>query len=224
MRGRMRGGMLDVGAGCGWKDAGLSGAAPDCPLPLLTPPPTAGLGSGGGHADAEGMAGEGLSPLDYALHPPFPAPPCLAIPCGGGLQNGAVGRERRRPAPPPHPLPAPGEALHSLLLWGVPGTHQALPTPPHHWLPPPSCSPPLSPTTRGASLPHSPQSPGLQCLCPVHRPYKVPPVPHDPAPLPAMPPAPWLQHTGQVAAVIQAWQHAVALPPAWHKHDRAAAA
>lgn len=34
----------------------------------------------------------------------------------------------------------------------------------------------------------------------------------------------WLQHMGQVAAVIQARQHTVALPPAWHECDRAASA
>lgn len=74
-----------------------------------------GWGGGGGetHADVEGTAGEGLSPPDYALHPPpppLPAPPCLAMPCGGGgaLQSGAVGRERRRPAPPTAPCLHPG--------------------------------------------------------------------------------------------------------------------
>lgn len=49
-------------------------------------------------------------------------------------------------------------------------------------------------------------------------------MPHAPAPFPTMPPAPWLQHMGQVAAVIQAWQHTAAQPPAWHERDRAAAA
>lgn len=69
-----------------------------------------GWGGGDTHADVEGTAGEGLSPPDCALHlpPPLPAPPCLAVPCGGALQSGAVGRERRRPAPPTAPCLHPG--------------------------------------------------------------------------------------------------------------------
>lgn len=187
------------------RDAGLSGAPG---LPLRRDREV-------GDADVEGMALEGLSPPDYALHPLVPAPPCLAISCRAGRGGDLL---------PPNPLPEPREAPHSLLLWGAPRTHWALPTPPHHRLPLPSCSQRLSPATRGAFQLHSPQSLELQPLSLLDRPYEVPPVPHSPALFPAASPARWLQHMGQVAALTQAWQHAVALPPTWHEHDRAAAA
>lgn len=176
-----------------------------------------------------GRQEKGCHPRTMLCIPPPPHPSSPSVPghalrgVGGSAERGR-GQGEEATCSPHRPLPAPGEARRSLLLWGAPGTHRGLPTPPHHRLPPPSCSPRLSPTTRGASQLHNPRSPGLQTLSPVHCPYEIPPMPHAPAPLPAVPPVPWLQHTGQVAAEIQAWQHAAALPPAWHERDRAAAA
>lgn len=189
-----------AGCRCGMRvqDAGLSGAAPDCP-------PAQDWGGGDAHAEgwhekeeppgrwfatlqplrawlslrgrsAERDCGQGQEATRSPHHPRT----CTR---GGSTQPSAVGSSLY----PTGLFPCLPITSPSSILLSVPESN-------HSWSTPAAWSPPW---------------------------YSGP---WAPAPLPVMLPGLWLQHTGQVAAVIQAWQHMVALPPAWHECDRAATA
>lgn len=98
-----------------------------------------GWGGGGEtHADVEGTAGEGLSPPDYALHPPPPPPfqPLRAWPCpagGGGLCRAGpwAGRGGDLLPPPPPACTRGGSTQPSAVgsSWYPPGSSHASPPP-----------------------------------------------------------------------------------------------
>lgn len=188
----MRGGMRDAGRTRLLRDAGatrgMRGAGARCRAERR--PPAAHPRVCGGRTRR--CAGDGSRRAETP-GPGFGCPSSPSVPgcpLRGAPQSGGWAGRGCDLTPPSPPARSRGGSVHLSAL-GISGACPVLPVPPHQGLPSPPCSAPLSPTTREAI-----RSPEIQSLSPLHCPYKAPPKPHTPAPLPAVSPAPGLQHTG----------------------------